>query len=205
LRYVAAIVLAPALAAAQPLPPVQPPIASGAGSAPAPLVTARRGFTFEANLGIGFTHADFDGESRNTDVSLAGMNITLAGWVKPRLAVGLRIAGVQLPDEDGDGGPSERTINVFAGFGAQYWFDDHLWAGGGIGFATFRPLSDSDTDAVDGVDGFGFDLRAGYSIGRPGSNNTLNVSIELNPCFYSNDVTDGSLTNFAFLLGYQFL
>jgi hypothetical protein len=189
---------------AQPMQPPPPP--------PPPVYVVpdafrhHHGFTFEANLGIGFVRASGDGVSSNSDAALAGLDIGLGGWITRQLAVTIRIAGV---DVSNSGDTTDGTlINAFIGPAAQYWIDPHFWVGGGIGLATLRLVGSSecnDSSGTDpcGVNGWGFDLRAGYSFGD--SAHTFNVSGEITPSFYSQNGDSVTATSFALLLGYQYL
>jgi hypothetical protein len=188
---------------AQPMQPPPPP-------PPVYVVTDgfrhHHGFTFEANLGIGFVRASGGGTSSNSDASLAGLDIGLGGWLTRQLAVTIRIAGVDVSNSgDTDAGT---LVNAFIGPAAQYWIDPHFWVGGGVGLATLRLVGNSDcnnspsTDAC-GVNGWGFDLRAGYSFGD--SAHTFNVSGEITPSFYSQEGESVTATSFALLVGYQYL
>lgn len=186
-----------------------------------PPTSARRGFTFEANVGVGYARVSQDSPqdvttgggvaalpplaavTLNSDAALAGLDLGVGGWINPHLAVTARIAGGQVKfDQLGTTGGT--PVNLFFGPSAQYWFDDHIWAGGGLGFATFRQVGDGSSNN-DGSNGFGLDLRGGYSFGQPTSNHAFNVSLEVNPCFYSENGVSGSVTSFAILAGYQYL
>lgn len=56
----------------------------------------------------------------------------------------------------------------------------------------------------DSISGLGLDLRAGYTFTK-GSENTFNVSMELNPGFYSENGQSATSIGIALLLGYQHL
>ncbi len=162
------------------------------------------GVTFEVNLGVGFAHfTDSDtGQTFNTDAALAGANFGVGGWLSPRLALTARIAGVQISKNDfpvNDG----TLVAAFFGPSLQYWADDHLWFGGGAGFATFRLVGGNSGSGDFGTNGFGLDLRGGYTFGT--TKNTFNVSVEATPGFYSKNGSSGTLTGFALLVGYQYL
>jgi hypothetical protein len=193
-------------------PPPPPPGTYGYQQPPQqfapPPTTARRGMTFEANVGVGYIRFAANGaDTVDSDAALAGADLGIGGWVNPKLAITFRIAGVQFKSSPATDNLDGSIVNVFAGPSAQYWVDDHLWFGGGIGFATFRQVGgNSNTNSNDNsTNGYGFDLRAGYSFGQPNSNHTFNVSLEINPCFYSESGTDFTATNVAILAGYQFL
>jgi len=162
-----------------------------------------RGFTFEANLGIGFAQAslsgaDYDTMSTETDSSFAGA-IGLGGWLSPHLALTGRISGVDLRDSSGTA--NNITVTAFVGPSLQYWIGPQFWIGGGAGIATLSAVTGC-TDSCS-IKGFGLDLRAGYSFGD--TENTFNVSVELTPGVYDGGVGPETITGVALLAGYQFL
>jgi hypothetical protein len=57
------------------------------------------------------------------------------------------------------------------------------------------------TSELNNRNGFGLDLRAGYTFGT--DEDTFNVSVEVNHGFYDDYVGGEMLTSFAMLLGYQ--
>ncbi|MGE0871381.1 MAG: hypothetical protein AB7P03_22660 [Kofleriaceae bacterium] len=170
--------------------PGQPPV-----YAPQPAPSYRQGFTFEANIGVGWAQvSDEDGNNTVTsDAALGGLNLGFGGWLNQNMALSLRFAGVS----DRENGLT--AVAVFAGPSLQYWLDDHFWLGGGAGLARVAIL-DSDNDEQAGINGFGLDLRAGYTFSS-GSPNTFNASVELTPGFYDG----GSITGIGLLFGYQHL
>ena len=109
-----------------------------------------------------------------------GLHAGLGGWLGPRLAVTLRATIITIAPEQLTGGPVRaenfRRTFGFLGPSLQYWIEERFWLGGGIGVAGYF----MDTD---GSSGLGFDLRAGYSFAKRGTN-TFNVSLELVPGFY---------------------
>ena len=171
-----------------------------------------QGVTFEANLGLGFAHLTDDNSNMtlNTDGALAGVDLGVGGWLTRQLALTGRVAGVNIKymgTENIEG----NLVLAWIGPSLQYWPDPHFWVGGGVGFATYRLVGNSQcgTNGGDcGVNGFGFDLRAGYSFGD--TQLTFNVSVELNPSHLSDNSTGGTTnggtgTAVAFLAGYQYL
>jgi hypothetical protein len=62
----------------------------------------------------------------------------------------------------------------------------------------------SDGGNDDSITGFSFDLRAGYTF-TSGSENTFNLSFELNPGHYSDNGSSATFTGIGILLGYQHL
>ena len=178
--------------------------------------SARDGVTFELNVGLGFQHLS----TTNTDLS-ASLAIGFGTWIIPqRVALTARIGvvGVNAPGTH----LGSLVYSAFLGPSLQYWIDDHLWLGGGVGFTTFRTSSGSSLLDVRSpclfgaktcdVNGVGIDLRAGYSIGP--TKHQLNVSVEVVPgsygtdpalALYGNAGRGGAATSFALMLGYQYL
>jgi hypothetical protein len=156
----------------------------------------RHGMTFEANIGFGWMRASNDSMSDTSDLSLRGLNIGLGSWVNPHLALGARIAGVTYSETGG------RLTNAVLVGGLQYWANDHVWFGGGVGFGVLAASADGGNS--DSVSGFGMDLRAGYTFSSA-TVNTFNVSFELTPTFLSENGSSATITGIAVLLGYQHL
>lgn len=163
-----------------------------------------RGVTFEANLGFGAVHFT-DSSSTGTftsDTSLAGLDLGVGGWLSPNMAITARISGLNISDSQFSSS-SGSFIVAFFGPSLQYWTDEHLWFGGGAGLAVAGFVG-GDASSSSSTNGFGLDLRVGYSFGST-SAHTFNVSFELTPGFYSNNGSSGTATGAAFLAGYQFL
>jgi hypothetical protein len=171
--------------------------------APMP-VASRHGVTFEANLGLGLVWARVaGGGSSKTETALAGLDLGLGGWLSNDLALSVRIAGATFSR-----GPDTRFTSGFLGLSLQRWVGDHAWIGGGAGLAVFAAEVDSAAVQPAPNTGFGLDLRAGYTF-NPGSDHTFNLSIELNPGFFSVATGNGSsvdvnINSFGLLLGYQY-
>lgn len=170
---------------------------------------SRNGLTFEANLGLGLIWSTVEGSDESSDSELAlGLGLGVGGWVSPRLAISARLAGVSYSDECSPGGDDTCTLNsTFFGPSLQYWVNDQVWFGGGLGVAIARTFRNaSDEDGI-GEEGLGLDLRAGYSFST-GGQSTFNISVEYTPGFYEYDVplfgpVDYTIHGFGILLGYQ--
>jgi opacity protein-like surface antigen len=181
---IAAILLAPATAAAQyamPVSPANPP--------------NRQGLTFEANLGLGFLQASSDTQDSDTETALGGLDLGLGAFINPNLAISARVAGVTYSDD-------VSTISaVFFGPSAQYWVMPNVWVGGGLGLGVARASIDlGGSTASDSETGFALDLRAGYTF-NPNAKHSFNASIELTPAF----IEDTTFTGIGLLVGYQFM
>ena len=224
-----ASLLVPALSYAQPAPPPPPPPMAGPGygAPPAPGYGApnaadpwfyHQGLTFEANLGVGWVHSALSymslSQSNDSDAALAGADFGIGGWLNPQTAITLRISGVQVKNTMmGQTVPANgEIVHAFVGPTVQYWVNPNLWIGGGVGLSTLQWLGHNDTDCTGdgcGTNGFGIDVRAGYSFGSGGPH-SWNLSVESNTGFYSqSDGMGGSLdvraTGVSFLVGYQYL
>ncbi len=86
----------------------------------------------------------------------------------------------------------------------QQWRSDNVWIGGGLGLSVAAVSDNVEGDSNDTHTGFGIDLRAGYNFITT-NENTGEVSIEINPGFYSDNGGSVTLTGVGFLLGYQHL
>jgi hypothetical protein len=172
-----------------------------------PPESLHNGMTVELNIGFGWIHfsADNGGSSASdtSDLALGGLDLGIGGWVSPHLAITGRFAGVTYSESQG--GATGRLTDGFVGPVAQYWIDNHLWFGGGIGLGflavSYNDGSSSDSDSTSGLS---FDLRGGYTFNE-GTENTFNVSLELNPGFYSENGSSATYTGIALLHGYQHL
>lgn len=177
---------APVYYAPAPAPRYQPP-------PPPPTEQLRRGVTFEANIGLGFLWFTLGNDSSDTEVSLAGLNLGVGGWLSSKAALTLRVAGVTYVEDGG------QLSAGFFGPSLQYWLGEQGWIGGGIGLA-FAAL-DVDGRGSSSETGVAFDLRAGYTLSR-NTESTWNISLELTPGYYDNDV---GIHGFGILFGYQHL
>jgi len=210
----------PATPPAEPAPAPAPPLAPPAGPpavmpyappgyappvyAPPPApATFHRGTTFEVNLGLGFIHASLGTQSDNSDAALGGADLGVGGWLNEHLALTVRLSGVTYVEG------ANRLTDAFLGPSLQYWIDNNFWIGGGAGLGALG-FSNATGDS-NSKGGFSLDLRAGYSFSSS-SANTFNISVELNPGWYSIDPgfdvsgsTTASYTGVALLAGYQYL
>jgi hypothetical protein len=196
-----ALVAVPSLAAAQPAAS-PPPAGATPYYAPAAPYTApvavgpqREGFTAELGLGFGMTiisPKDFDGDTRN---GLSGLNVGLGGWISPRTAVTVRIAGTSFKQKD-IFGEDVQLIAGMLGVSVQQMVSDVAWVGGGAGIGV---LSD-DQDSTDPESGFSLDLRAGYNFYQS-QRNAFSASLEITPGFFDG----GRVTGVGLQLGWQHL
>lgn len=163
-------------------------VAQPATTEPAP--SKNRGFTVEANLGLGALGVRADGGS-GTSWSGAGFDLGAGVFVSPRLAVSLRAAAVTVEADE------RRIIQSFVGPSLQYWPASNVWIGGGVGLGTLRLAGTTSTITEHRL---GLDLRAGFTF-NPESTHSWNLSIEAAPAMFD----FGYTTGVAFLLGYQHL
>jgi hypothetical protein len=158
----------------------------------------RSGLTFEANLGLGAVWLDrnSDGASSDTLGAVAGLNLGIGGFVTPQLAITLRAAGVTYSEDMGP--DSASFVTGFLGPTAQYWFNDNVWAGGGLGLG-FASLLLGDIEYASEA-GLGIVLRGGYTL-SPTSKSSWNISAELTSAMLEQVDANG----FGLLAGYQWL
>jgi len=163
---------ASSFAVAQPTPPP-----SGGSS----------GSTYELGLGLGVTSVWMD--SRAEVVSGRLFNVGIGGWISPRTALTLRIAGTSFSAR-GD----EADVQIVSGLigpSAQHIITDDVWIGFGAG------LGVAASDGY-GVPGFGLDLRAGYNFYHS-SDGAFSLSLEVSPGFFG----EGTITGFGLQIGWQ--
>jgi len=166
------------------------------GQQPAQMYVApetHTGLTFEANIGFGMLRAAPDNGDADTQSALGGLNLGLGGFINPKLALTVRIAGATHA-EDG-----VRITQAFFGPSLQYWPNANTWVGGGVGFG-IAALSFDGNDASYTEKGLGLDLRAGYTF-NPYSKHSFNASVEVTPAF----LDGGTFSGIALLIGYQTL
>jgi hypothetical protein len=187
-----ALLAVPSLAAAQAPPPPPPP-----GGYAAPAETAgpdRSGMTFELSLGLGITSVTPDEGSGDSYNGISGLNIGVGGWISPKTALTVRVAGTSFREDFGD--LDVQFIAGLLGVSAQQMVTEQLWVGGGIGIGI---LTD-DQDGTDSESGLGLDLRAGYNFYQS-RKNAFNASIEVTPGFFDG----GRVTGIGLQLGWQAL
>jgi len=185
------VVAAPRFADAQPASPPPPP--SGYYTQAAQAGPDRTGFTAELNLGLGMTRIAPDGFGSETRGGLAGLDLGLGGWINPRMALSLRIAGTSFFEN------GTQYIAGWIGPSLQYMVNEQAWIGGGLGYGILTTNRDC-TGSGCSESGFGLDVRAGYNFYQS-TRNAFNGSIEINPGFYDG----GSVTSIGLLIGWQHL
>lgn len=149
--------------------------------------------TFEAGIGVG----------EQLGIAAPSMSAGLGGWIAPHTALTLRASLLSLgPQQTDPAKPVEidayRRTFAFVGPSVQYWLDDHVWFGAGIGYATML------TSGRD-LQGYGADLRAGYAFGA------FDLALEVTPSYFPSgggiDATGmevgSTTTGVAMLAGYQ--
>jgi hypothetical protein len=188
----------------------------------------RRGFTFEAGIGLGlaFSHDNDAGTTSDTN-TIAALGVGVAYFITPDLAIGIRSTGTFDTEtktyNNVDGSTYDVTTVVMQGVigpSAQFWLPNRVWLGGGLGWGFGRVISTSDSPGSDavgaGFNGFGVNARAGYTLTRS-STNTVNIQVEMTAGFwrrgYLNAGSAGGANfdvstnaySFALLVGYQHL
>jgi hypothetical protein len=161
---------------------------------PAPVVPDRSGATFEMSLGLGNTRVSVDGGGSESFTGISGLNLGVGGWLSPRAALTLRVAGTSFVEPIGR--VDVRFIAGWLGMSLQYMAADQVWLGGGIGLGVLT----TDQDNTDSETGLGLDLRAGVNL-YESRQNAIHLAVEVTPGFY-----DGfNVTGFGLQLGWQSL
>tara|TARA_R110002096_G_scaffold408075_3_gene607057 strand:- start:36177 stop:36731 length:555 start_codon:yes stop_codon:yes gene_type:complete len=150
----------------------------------------RQGFVISLSLGLGITQIRPEvGDSEN-EAGLAGLNISLGGFLNPQLAVMARISGNNFSLSNGVEDTS--FVSGFAGPVAQYWVEENIALEGGAGFGVVGP--NPPDDDIDPEVGYALHARGTYRIAKG-----FQASVELTPIF----VEDVTVVNIGFLAGYQ--
>jgi hypothetical protein len=188
-----ALIAVPSLAAAQGAPPPPPP---PGGYAPTATVGPdRSGMTFELSVGFGITSVTPDEGSGDSFNGLSGLNLGVGGWISPKTALTVRIAGTSFHENFG-GDIDVQFISGLLGLSAQQMITEQAWVGGGVGIGIFT----DDQDNTDAESGLGLDLRAGYNFYQS-TKNAFSAQIEITPGFF-----DGArVTGIGLQLGWQAL
>lgn len=150
--------------------------------------------TFEASVGVG----------EQLGISAPTMAVGFGGWIAPHAALTLRASLLSLgPQQSDPAKPVEiddfRRTFAFVGPSLQYWLDDHLWLGAGLGYATMLTSGQN-------LEGYGAELRAGCAFGA------FDLALEVTPSHFPSgggiDATGmevgSTTTGVALLAGYQF-
>lgn len=197
---------APAPAPAPPPPPppspYQPPPPAGYAPPPQPYYQQpvpystepdRSGFTIGLDLGFGLTNGDPEGGGGSTEAGISGLNVSVGGFITPKLAIALRISSTLF---QADYGFSSIWIqNGFVGGVVQAYVAPRMFVGGGAGMGIFQAPFEEGTD---NETGFALQGRFGYEIMQNRSN-ALHLALEISPAFY-----DGlRVTSIGFQFGWQ--
>jgi len=169
---------------------------TGAGAQP-----ERRGFTGDLGLGLGFTHVqettyeattggplacpggcETSTTAGKTHVGLAGLSLTLAGYLNPHFALGARIATTSY-FQDGD-----QWANNFYGPILEVWPHDRFFLSGGAGLGIFGLNPLFSRGPAHSETALALDFRAGVALIN-GVHNDFTLSGEVIPGFYSDSQT----------------
>lgn len=166
----------PALAPVQPVEPVQPPAPEG---------HVKKGMTGEIAIGLGMVSAGGESELIH---GIAGINLGVGGFVSPRVALSLRMAGTTVMED------AMVYVGVL-GPHVQGWISPQFFIGGGLGVGFFAGCDggrcESDTAT-------GYDFRLGYAFAPDGHG--AHAALEVS----SIDAGYGYNINIiGFTLGYQ--
>jgi hypothetical protein len=196
-------------AAPQPHPLAPPPSSLQARRRPTSI-------TWEAGVGYGSAWAHSGGDGRalfnvwsdvvagtrraSTEWSdpIAAWSFGLGGgrWVRDNVALSGRFIWTTFGFSDGT-----RFDLKYLGSGLQYWPTDHLWLGGGLGYARTDSSPGDESEQQHSRSGFGQDLRAGCTFNIR-SKLTFNISAELTSMIF-NTTLGPEVATMAVLLGIQ--
>jgi len=149
---------------------------------PAP---TRHGFTLELGLGIAWMRAP---ASDFSELGLHGLAISLGGFISPSLAIEARITGATILSSSAD---SITFTNLLVN--VQYWANDWLTIGGGIGAGVgsgASPVTDF---------GFALNARIGAAFVR-WRRGLMRVALEFVPTWINGEL----ITMTALALEYQY-
>lgn len=152
--------------------------------------------TVEADVGVG----------EALGIASPSVGAGAGGWIARRAALILRATALTLsprsPDPSGIATIDRyRRTFMFFGPSLQYWINDRVWLGAGVGVSAMLAAGDV-------MRGWGADLRAGYAIGA------FDISLEITPSYFptGGGVYNGgtylmplstTTTGIALLAGYQ--
>jgi hypothetical protein len=219
-----AVTLAGGIAVAQPAPPPPPPPGPAPAPAPPPMQPQpppppgyppagyqpaayqppppppgpiRDGFTVGVDIGFGFTTFSGDTEA-DSEAGLSGLNLSLGGFINPKLAVLFRLSGTSFWLDTGFD-ESIQFSNIFVGGQVQYYAMPQLFVGGGAGLGVFGAFFEDESDSTNG---FAVNARVGYDVSQS-SGSAWQVALEITPSFYSEDGFDLTATSIGLQIGYQ--
>lgn len=136
-------------------------------------VPTRSGFTMELSLGVGHLRvpvADF------SQFGLAGLSLSLGGFLSPDLALMFRATGVAVPEAGG-------TIVSVGALGVlQYWATDRLTLSGGLGLSQVSVNSAFDSTIARSNKGFAINFRIGYALAQF-THHSLGLTYEITPAW----------------------
>jgi hypothetical protein len=154
----------------------------------------RSGATFEMSIGAGMTHVSLEGGPSESFGGLSGLNLGLGGWVSPRTALTVRIAGTSFFEQVG--ATEVQFIAGMLGLSMQRMVSNEFWIGGGAGLGILT----TDQDNVEPETGLSLDLRAGINVYQS-RQHAIHLAVEVTPGFY-----DGAnVTGIGLQLGWQSL
>jgi hypothetical protein len=171
-----------------------------AGAAPersAAAVPQRAGFTGDLSIGGSITTrttssaglssngAFTEDTSTELEPGLAPLGVSLGGYLTPRLALLVRLAGTSYFRG------SHQYLQLFSGPVVECWLGDRWFVGGGIGLGTFTPNPLTGSSVVSPREGLALDARAGAVV-KGGARHAFTVSLELIPAFYENRAQAGA-------------
>lgn len=199
-------------------PPPPPPREETPPQQPQEEKYVPHGFTAEVGLGLAFlTSSSHEPMRDHSNIGLAPLQLSLGGWVSPKVALMFRMAGTSYFRQTADdlytvdkygvpqksGGKTYQIGSDFYGGVVQYWPSERFFVSGGVGLALFgtNPLQDIPKEYQFTETGLGFDARAGWVFAVGGKQHAFGLVAEVIPTFTSKTTAIGSALN----LQWQFL
>lgn len=156
----------------------------------------RRGFTLE--LGIGAAVTLIVNDSSEAHAGLAPLSLSLGAFATPDLAILFRASGTSYFTRLG--GNTAQIAHNFYGAAVQYWLDDPVFIGGGIGVTLYDDnVLFGGGDYIASSTGVGLELRAGYCVGL-WDRNALAFAVEVLPAMYDGAFVVGTALQFQWQL-----
>jgi hypothetical protein len=149
--------------------------------------------TYSECVGSGCAQVGTTSETtREAEFGLAGLSVSLGGYVTPEVALVARLAGTSYFDE------GDQFGNNFYGGGVEVWPNRYLFLGAGLGLGVYGPNPLVSSSTVDPVAGFALDFRVGTALAQ-GTNHDFILGFEVLPAFYE----DGTVVGFGLTGGWK--
>lgn len=152
----------------------------------------RNGFTLELGLGGGLTFIMPEHGDSESEFGLAGLSLSLGGFINNELSVMFRISGTTFSPYD------VTLVNAIGAVAVQYWLTDAFFISAGPAYGIYGVSYLESGDYPDPLTGFALDFRTGYSFAN-WENHSLRLDLEIMPAFYD----EGTVVGTALLLEWQ--